>query len=132
MREKKTDSQTILGRMRGNTEEKRGDGCFEEYLADTITYQYLTARESADSKNKNLDEQAENMRLSILGKDSKVKDDKPLAVVDTYISQNRAELMDPLEAMKKVEELRMRTATLLKEIDTQIKISNATTLIAID
>jgi len=72
------------------------------------------------------------MRLSILGKDSKVKDDKPLAVVDTYISQNRAELMDPLEAMKKVEELRMRTATLLKEIDTQIKISNATTLIAID
>lgn len=24
MREKKTDSQTILGRMRGNTEEKRG------------------------------------------------------------------------------------------------------------
>jgi hypothetical protein len=31
-----------------------------------------------------------------------------------------------------VEELRMRTATLLKEIDTQIKISNATTLIAID
>ena len=72
------------------------------------------------------------MRLSILGKDSKVKDDKPLAVVDTYISQNRAELMDPLEAMKKVEELRMRTATLLKAIDTQIKISNATTLIAID
>ena len=74
--------------------------------------QYHTAQKAANEKNKSLEEQAETMRLSILGKDTKVRDDKPLAVVDAYISENRTELMDPLGAMKLAEELRTKTATL--------------------
>lgn len=74
---------------------------------------------------------AENMRLSILGKDSKAKDDKPLEVVDTYMLENTAELVDPLDVQKKVGEIQEKRAKLLSELDTQIKVSNATTFIEI-
>ena len=71
------------------------------------------------------------MRLSILGKESKTKDDKPLEVVTTYVKENTAELVDPLDVRKKVEEIRERRTKLLSELDTQIKVSNATTFIEI-
>lgn len=74
---------------------------------------------------------AESMRLSILGKDSKTKDDKPLGVVDAYVKENTTELVDPLDIKKKIESLEEKNNTLLKELDTEIKVSNATTLIEI-
>ncbi len=132
MREKKGESLYSIERVKKSSAELWTAAGFEERLAKAMTKQYVTASGGVDERNKSLEEQAESMRLSILGKDSKVKDDKPLAVVDAYISQNRAELIDPLEAVKRAEELRMKSATLLKEIETQIKISNATTLIEID
>jgi hypothetical protein len=105
---------------------------FEEHLAEIMTKQYLAARTGINDKNKSLEEQAEAMRLSILGKDVRVRDDKPLTVVDAYIRENRAELFDPLDVTKRAEELRMRNIALLKEIETQIKISNATTWVKLD
>ena len=84
-----------------------------------------------DIKNTQLQDTAESMRLSILGKDNKVKDDKPLAVVDTYVKENTTELVDPLDVKKKIEALQERRNSLLTELDTQIKVSNATTFIEI-
>ena len=69
------------------------------------------------------------MRLSILGKETKVKDDKPLEVVEAYIRENTTEIVDPLDAQSKIEELREKKETLIKELETQIKVSNATTFI---
>lgn len=43
--------------------------------------------QTVDYKNKGLESPAEIMRLSILGKDSNVKDTKPLEVVDAYIRE---------------------------------------------
>lgn len=83
----------------------------------------------ADTRNRELEKQAEAMRLSILGKDSKVKDEKPLEVVTAYIRENTTEVIDPLGAQKKAQELREQIDALLKELDTQIKVSNATTMI---
>ena len=85
----------------------------------------------AESKNKQLQGTAENMRLSILGKDSKVKDDKPLEVVNAYVKENTTEVVDPLDAQKKADALKEKRDTLLTELDTQIKVSNATTFVEI-
>ena len=85
----------------------------------------------ANGRNMDLQKAADGMRLSILGKDSKVKNDKPLEVVDAYISENTTEIVDPLDIRKKVEKLREKRDTLLTELDTQIKVSNATTFIEI-
>ena len=86
---------------------------------------------TCDIKNAQLQSTAESMRLSILGKDSKTKDDKPLGVVDAYVKENTTELVDPLDVKNKIESLEEKSNTLLKELDTQIKVSNATTLIEI-
>ena len=104
-------------------------GTFEEDLATQLERQYQTAVQAADYKNKGLEGQAETMRLSILGKDSKTKDTKPLEVVDAYIRENTTEVIDPLESQKKAQALREKIDMLLTELDTQIKVSNATTLI---
>ena len=72
------------------------------------------------------------MRLSILGKDSKTKDEKPLGVVEAYVKENTTELVDPLDVKKKLEALEEKRNTLLTELDTQIKVSNATTLIEVE
>ena len=74
---------------------------------------------------------AEEMRLSILGKDSKTKDEKPLGVVEAYVKENTTDLVDPLDVKKKVEALEEKRNTLLTELDTQIKVSNATTFVEI-
>ena len=102
---------------------------FEMQLAREMERQYTQNVVSAAAKNNGLESQAETMRLSILGKDSKIKDEKPLEVVNAFIRENTTEVIDPLDLPKKVAELKEKTATLIKELDTQIKVSNATTTI---
>lgn len=85
-----------------------------------------------DLKNSQLQKTADDMRLSILGKDTKNRDDKPLGVVDAYVKENTAELVDPLDVMMKLQMLEEKRNKLLTELDTQIKVSNATTFIEVN
>ena len=85
-----------------------------------------------EQKNKGLQNAAETMRLSILGKDTKTKDETPLKVVDVYVQENTTELIDPLNVRKKIDELNERRETILNELDTKIKVSNATTFVEIN
>ena len=108
-----------------------GEADFEQSLHTKMKQELDKCIVTAENKNKQLEMTAESMRISILGKDSKVKDDKPLEVVNTYVQENTTELVDPLNVMKKVEEIQEKRAKLLSELDTQIKVSNATTFIEI-
>lgn len=108
-----------------------GDADFESALQRKMENEYERRVELAEMKNKQLQNTAEGMRLSILGKDTKVKDDKPLEVVETYVKENTTELVDPLNIKEKVAALTEKRDTLLTELDTQIKVSNATTFIEI-
>lgn len=105
------------------------EGCFEDGLADQFEKQYQAAVQQISLKNTALERQAEDMRLSILGRENKNKDPKPLEVVDAYIRENTMEVIDPLGAEKKIQEIRERRDTLINELNTQIKVSNATTAI---
>ena len=46
-----------------------------------------------------------------------------------YIRENTTELIDPLNVQQKIQKLREESDTLLKELETKIKVSNATTTI---
>ena len=105
---------------------------FEGNLQNKIATEYNERVRFCDNKNSQLQSTAEEMRLSILGRDSRTKDDKPLSVVEAYVKENTTELVDPLDAKKKLEELEEKRRTLLTELDTQIKVSNATTFIEIE
>ena len=92
---------------------------------------YQKYLEIADKRNRSLAETAENMRLSILGKESLRKDEKPLEIVEEYVKENTFEIIDPLGVLQKIEESKLRRSSLLTELETQIKVSNATTFIEV-
>ena len=104
---------------------------FEGNLQNKMQAEYNERVRFCDNKNSQLQATAEDMRLSILGRDSKTKDDKPLSVVEAYVKENTTELVDPLDVKKKLEVLEEKRNTLLTELDTQIKVSNATTFIEV-
>lgn len=119
---------SLRSRLRGlGTYEDEAD--FEGKLQKKLQEEYNERVRFCDTKNSYLQSTAEDMRLSILGRESKTKDEKPLSVVEAYVKENTTELVDPLDAKKKLEELEEKRSTLLTELDTQIKVSNATTFI---
>lgn len=107
------------------------DADFEGKLQRKLQNEFNERVRFCEMKNSQLQTTAEGMRLSILGKDAKTKDDKPLGVVEAYVKENTTELVDPLDVKKKLEKLEEKRDTLLTELDTQIKVSNATTFIEI-
>ena len=122
---------SLRGRLRG-VGSYDGDADFESKLQDKLKREYNECVRICDLKNCQLQKTADDMRLSILGKDTKNRDDKPLGVVDAYVKENTAELVDPLDVMKKLQMLEEKRNKLLTELDTQIKVSNATTFIEVN
>ena len=122
---------SLRSRLRG-MDAYDGEADFEGKLRNKMRNEYNDRIQFSDLKNSQLQTTAENMRLSILGRDTKVKDDKPLGVVDAYVKENTTELVDPLDVKKKLDALEDKRNTLLQELDTQIKVSNATTFIEIN
>jgi len=104
---------------------------FERLLQAKLAREYGERVRFCEEKNAQLRGTAEDMRLSILGRDTKVKDEKPLGVVDAYVKENTTELVDPLNVRERIDLLVERHRQLLSELDTQIKVSNATTFIEI-
>ena len=109
--------------------DKRAD--FEGKLLEKMEKSFQAQIARLESENRDLQSTAESMRLSILGKDSKVRDDKPLDVVEAYVRENTTVLVDPLDIKKQIEAMKERRENLLRELETQIKVSNATTFIEI-
>ena len=116
----------LRNRLRGDLKFD-GKADFETTLYQKMKSAYDDCVTTMEVKNDALAETAEQMRLSILGRETKVKNDKPLEVVETYIKENSMELADPLNIVSKMEQLQERKDKLLSELETQIKVSNATT-----
>ena len=119
---------SLRNRIRGGWSDETS---FESRLARKMKSQLDDATLSCQNANARLEQTAENMRLSILGKDSRTKEDKPLDVVDTYVKQNTSVVVDPLDVEKQITEITEKHSTLLRELDTKIKVSNATCYIEI-
>lgn len=127
-----TVAAAIAMRSRLSEKSMYGKGAaFEVLLMNKLEKEYQTRIGVMDDKNRQLQETAEEMRLSILGKDSKTKDDQPLGVVDEYVKENTTELVDPIDIQKKIKDLKEKKDKLLSELNTQIKVANATTVIEV-
>lgn len=106
-----------------------GDADFESRLMRRMNRDFVEKRESVDQENEKVQASAEKMRLAILGREAKAKDDAPLAVVESYVKENAFLMSDPLDIVKKAEAFKESREQLLRELDTQIKVSNATTFV---
>ncbi|KIR02985.1 hypothetical protein P261_01800 [Lachnospiraceae bacterium TWA4] len=80
-------------------------GDFEGFLYNRMSLNYSKCLSVIEDKNRALQSTAAEMRFSILGRDTKVKDDKPLDVVEAYVKENTTELIDPLDIKQKMEAL---------------------------
>ena len=119
---------SLRGRLRGSgTYGDKTD--FEGALTQKLSRDLSMQIRLADERNRRMNTEAEGMRTAILGKDNKTRDDQPLAVVDEYVNQNTTVVVDPLGAESLVAQMKESRETLLRELDTQIKVSNATTYV---
>lgn len=118
--------------LRNRLKASKSDTNFELKLKKKMQEDYHEQVQMCDYRNSQLQEAAKQMRHTILGKDSKAKEDKPLSVVDEYVKENTTELVNPLDIKTKIDALEEKHNTLLTELDTQIKVSNATTFIEIE
>ena len=121
----------LRNRLRGDLKFD-GKADFETTLYQIMKRAYEDCVTTMELKNDALAETAEQIRLSILGRETKVKNDKPLEVVETYIKENSMELAAPLNIVSKMEQLQQRKDKLLSALETQIKVSNATTVIVLN
>ncbi len=117
----------LRSRLKGGFE----DTDFELKLALRMQETFNEVIQKIDSKNQKLQLSADGMRNSIVGNDSQTKDESALIVVDTYVKENSWKLIDPLDLRSKVESLKEERDAMLRELDTKIKVSNATTMIAL-
>lgn len=104
-------------------------GMFEQKLINIMESSYQVSVKRAEAMNRLMQQQADNMRLAILGKDTPVKETRQLEVVDEYVKENTVDVIDPLHVQNKVSSLKEKLAELLSDIDTKLKVSNATTTI---
>lgn len=105
------------------------DNDFEGKMISRMSNSLSGCIRSIAEANSRVEATAENMRTSILGRDAKQKDDKPLEVVDSYVKENTSVLLDPLGVQDMIAKIGEKRDNMLRDIDTKIKVSNATTYI---
>lgn len=105
---------------------------FESELIEVMQNQLIDSMEKLKRAQTSVEASAEVMRNNILGGDKLKKDSASLAVVDEYLKTNSYKLIDPLGLTEKLKQLKADRENLYNELDTAIKISNATTTIQVD
>lgn len=104
----------------------------EQMLARQLETQLAYALKKVNDQNQKNNTAAEMMRNSILGRENKGKEDSAVtSVVEAYLSENKAELIDPIGAEAQSKKLREENEKLLMELNVKLKIANATVEIEI-
>ena len=99
-------------------------------LLNQMTSQYCSAVTTIDNYNSKADAQLEEYKKSLLGKNSdKQLTEDDLAIVEKMVAGLRGVMVDPIGIEKEIKTYRDKYETLSKELDTAIKVSNATTYI---
>lgn len=125
----KTSASRAMLAMDQRLMEKRD---FESESIKVMQSQLVDMVEKVKKAQTALETSAEVMRNNILGGDKTKKDAASLAVVDEYLKTNRYLLVDPLNLSEKITKMKAEREDLYNELDTAIKISNATTSIQVD
>lgn len=106
---------------------------FTGMLLDKLERQYADAAEGVGRFNDKSEKEFENYKMAFISKDYSKRElsDQELEVINNMVKPLYGELVDPIGIDKEIKSLHDDYDKLLKEIDTAIKISNATTYIEI-
>jgi len=117
--------------LRARLREGNSKTDFEQQLGVKLQGDHNAALLVLNERNTRVQATSDKMREQIAGKDNKGKDDASLEFVNSYVKQNSYEFVDALDPRKTVNELVEKRDKLLQELDTKIKVSNATTTIEV-
>ena len=103
---------------------------FNGLLLRQMLSQYTEAIDSIDRYNKKADTELEGYKTSLTGRDGNKKlTEDEVKMVETLTSDLYGDLVDPIKIKEKIDALEEDYNNLIKELDTAIKISNATTYV---
>ena len=103
---------------------------FTRQLIGVLMKQYEEAVSQVQAFNKKADAETENYKTSLVGKEgSNNLNESSITVLKELTANLYGELVDPLNVETKIKELKDSYETLRKELDSAIKISNATTFV---
>lgn len=106
---------------------------FEMQFLDELEQQYTSAVLSAKQENENLQRRADMMRQQMQGSltapaaENKNTED----LIKQYVHENSVRVVDPLDLKNRLEEMKKQQKKLLKELDMEIKVSNALTYVEV-
>lgn len=98
-------------------------------LCDYMRADYDRSAENAAASNEVLQQRVTQMYLNLVGGETEGKREAQ-TVVEEYRKANEVCVIDPLGVVELVEQRRTQISEMLTEINTKIKISNATTMIS--
>lgn len=103
---------------------------FERRLTEIMENQYETILKEVRDRNADLEKNASEMRKEILGKETRGKDDAIRLKGGGYLCKGKYyRAAGPLEIHRKLQEIRQNREAMMAELNTKLKISNATTMI---
>ena len=103
---------------------------FTGFLLQTMQYQYDSAVSSVVVLNKKADSELENYKNNLTSKsDAKALSQEQIEMCEKLTADLHGELVDPIKIEEQISKLRDDYDTLKKELDTAIKVSNATTYV---
>ena len=105
------------------------DSDFTGALIEKIRTQYEEAQVAVARLNSNADAQAEKFKDNLTNKETGKLDEDSLKAVNKLVEDQYGELVDPLDMTNELKKLVDDYDNLVKELESAIKVSNATTYV---
>lgn len=107
---------------------------FDKLLLDTLRMRHNSAQAIIKKENgKELEERADNYVIGIYGnKEGKTSTADIEKVKADFLRENTFELIDPINALEKIEELEKNISDFMAEVDSALSVTNALTEIEIE
>ena len=105
---------------------------FKKKLIATLEQKHRSAKDTAETNNKQVEDNALRLAEAALQKDNvKINDGDAVAITEPYLTKNEFHLVDPLNFDKLVEEVQTEVNDFESEVDAVLSEINAVTVIEI-
>lgn len=103
---------------------------YDKMLLESLKEQYKESNRIVDSNNQKAEEKAEQQVAAILGSDTKAEE--KILTMKNIIENNSWTLLDPIKILEVIVDLENTIDSFETEVDHNLSVSNATTVIEID
>ncbi|MCY8400125.1 hypothetical protein [Bacillus haynesii] len=112
--------------------ERKTSISYDIQLLDKLKEVYADLVDEADSINQKVTERLDKHLETLFGKDGKVKAAENQEIVKSFLAENEAKIIDPLNLKEKIDSLAKKIEDFEMEVDFALSESNTLTKIKID